>query len=283
VIGGFGFRLKAGLRTNHYRIGFESGGGSSRENLPGLTSAQRRCHLQPVRFSPGKLRTGIILGLAMSVARLLGAGDDGAQIKPIHVVRAKDQVVIHAGRNLLSFTETIVLEPVDEKGERDRPGTTHIVELIIYPLWIKEGEFLRPAFPVLRPRPSLSAGRVRRFALVKPDGETVNSIAAATPDCAYVLTLDFGHVNPKRFTVTIDLATSGIERETELTYMASNDGHALRSGPPESTYTDLRVFTDGALQSSSVSQGAQVLPQSNSSVKLERGTNHIIRFGQNAP
>jgi hypothetical protein len=223
-----------------------------------------------------------MIGILIFAADLSKAADEGQQIKPIRVVRVKDQVVIHAGRSLLSLTETIVLDPVDEKGERDRPGTMHIVELLIYPLWIKEGASLRPAFPVLRPRPTLSAGRVRRFALVKPDGETVSSIAAATPDCAYVLTLDFGHVNPKRFTVTLDMATAGIERETELTYMASNDGQALRSGPPESTYTDLRVYTDGALQSWSALQGEQVLPQSNSSVKLERGTNYLIRFGQNA-
>src|SRR5262249_46741469 len=130
---------------------------------------------------------------------------------------------------------------------------------------------------------NLSHGRIRRFILTRPDGESVSSMDEATPDCAYVLTLDFGHVVPKRFTVTLDLATGGITRDTELTYNASNDGQPIRSGPTESTFTQLRVYPDPALQPWKVVQGDKVIPRFDSTtVRLEREVEHTIRFGANA-
>jgi hypothetical protein len=65
--------------------------------------------------------------------------------------------------------------------------------------------------------------------------------------------------------------------------MASNDGQALRSGPPESKYTELRVFPSGALEQWTILQGEKVLDRTNpSTVRLERGVSHTIRFGRNA-
>jgi hypothetical protein len=244
-----------------------------------LTCLEGHFHLHGVRFFPWKLPALAFL-LATFVVPLAGA-EDGRPVEYLQVVRAKDQVTIYAGTTLLSLTENIVFETLGDKV--GRPGTGNRVDLIIYPLWIKEGDSLRPAFPVLRPRLTLSHGRVRRFVLTHPDGESVGSIAQATPECAYVLSLEFGHVIPKRFTVSIDLATAGIRRETELTFMASNDGQPLRSGPAESTYTELRVFPDSQLQPWLAAQGEQVLARVNSAtVHLERGVSHVIRFGPNA-
>jgi hypothetical protein len=202
--------------------------------------------------------------------------------EPLQLRRVQNKVVIYAGTSLVSLTETIVVEPV-RTNLNESPGRTNVGQVIIRPLWFKEGDNLRLAFRTLKPRLNLSHGRIRRFALVKPDGESVTSPDVATPDCAWVLTLDFGHVVPRRVTIIMDLATGGINRNTELTYMASNDGQALQSGPTESTITELRVFPDPSLQPWKVVQGDKVVPRVNSAaVHLEREVNHVIRFGPNA-
>jgi hypothetical protein len=216
----------------------------------------------------------------LGLLALLASAAERPQNDPLQIRRVQNLVTIYAGTSLLSLTETIVAETIRTTAANEDPGRTNIVQMIIRPLWIKEGDNLRPAFRVLKPRLNLSHGRIRRFALVKPDGESVTSTDAATPDCAYVLTLDFGHVVPRRFTVTMDLATGGINRTTELTYMASNDGQALQSGPTSSTVTELRVFPDASLQPWKVTQGDKVLARVNSAgVHLEREVNSLIRFG----
>jgi len=244
-----------------------------------LTPTQPRIHLHHVRYPGWKYPIGALLGLTLFAPWLAAAIGEKTYIS-LPVVRSKDQVTIHASNGLLSLVQNIVLETQGVQRTTEPPGSSHLVELLIYPLWIKEGESLRPAFPVLRPRLTLSHGRVRRFTLVHPDGESVGSMAKVTPDCAYVLSLEFGHVIPRRFTVTLDFATGGIRRETELRYMASNDGQPIRTGPAESTYTELRVFPDGSLQPWHAVQGERYLPRVNSAtVHLERGVDHVIRFG----
>jgi hypothetical protein len=200
----------------------------------------------------------------------------------LSTVRAQHQVTIYAGTALLSLTEVITVEPTRNNPE-EKPGTNYFAQLIIRPLWIKQGDNLRPAFRVLKPRLNLSHGRIRRFILTKPDGESLSSMDEATPDCAYVLTLDFGHVVPRRFTVTLDLATGGITRDTELTYFPSNDGQPVRSGPTESTLTQLRVYPDPGLQPWKVVQGDKVIPRVDSAtVRLDREVDYTIRFAANA-
>ena len=248
---------------------------------PELTAVRARFHVQGVRAPPRLLPAFSLLCLGLAVRAVAAIGI--APLDSLQAVRAKDQVVLYAGSNLLSLTQTIVMETIRLKPENERPGSANIVELLIYPLWIKDGDSVRPAFPVLKPRLTLTHGRVRRFALVKPDGESVGSVARITPDCAYVLSLEFGHVIPKRFTVTIDMATSGIGRDTELAYMPSNDGQPLRSGPTESTYTEFRIIPDSSLQPWHVAQGERSIPRASSStVHLDRGVDHTIRFGPNA-
>jgi hypothetical protein len=162
------------------------------------------------------------------------------------------------------------------------PGEAHLFHLLIPPLWMKEGSEERPAFRTLRPYYQSSHGRIRRFALVRPDGEKVLTIENITPDCRYVLTLEFGHVIPERFTVNISFtSSSGINPEAQFLYTPSNDGYPVRSGPPESVITELRVNADPPLQPWKVLQGEQSLSRLTPYVvQLNRELNHVIRFAQ---
>src|SRR5688572_1906707 len=111
-------------------------------------------------------------------------------------VRSRDHITLHARIAYLTLSETIVLTPAGVKQDHQRPGAVNHVNLLIAPFWLKEGTREGPAFPVLRPQLTLSHGRVRRFAMVRPDGETIRSIDEMTADSRYVLTLEFGHMLP---------------------------------------------------------------------------------------
>lgn len=126
---------------------------------------------------------------------------------PLATIRARDDVRIHVRGAYLTFTETIVLTPAGVTAQRMGPGTMNSVNLLIAPFWFSDGSNQGPAFPVLRPQVTPSHGRVKRFALVRPDGEAVCSLSEATPDCRYVLTLEFGHMPPERLTVTVPMAS----------------------------------------------------------------------------
>jgi hypothetical protein len=221
-----------------------------------------------------------IAALFLVATRLTGATESEVLSQTLQTTRIRDQLTIYAGSNFLTLSETIVLTPLKVAKERERPGASSIVNILVTPLWIRDGSGQRPAFNIMRPLLNLTHGRVRRFTLVNPDGDTVRSIADMTPECRYVLTLEFGHVIPDRFTVTVNMSTGGIRPDTELHYTPSNDGQPVRSGPPESFYTELRVNADGSLESWQVAQGDKLLPRASSvTVRMERDLSHTIRFG----
>jgi hypothetical protein len=147
-------------------------------------------------------------------------------------------------------------------------------------MWLKDGPHEGAAFPMLRPQLNLSSGRVRRFALVRPDGEAVRNIDDITRDCRYLLTIDFGHMLPDRITVTIQMSSpTGISPGTEITYQPSNDGHPRRSGPPESFQTVAHIIADEPLEPWVVTAGDKAVPRRQDRVTLERDVPHTIRFG----
>jgi len=180
----------------------------------------------------------------------------------------------------MTFSETIVLTPAAVKNDRLRPGAVSIVHLLIAPFWLKDGNYQGPAFPVLRPQLTLSHGRVQRFALVRPDGETVRKVEEITQDSRYVLTLEFGHMLPEQLTVTVQMSSpTGLNPEAELLYTPSNDGHPFRSGPPESFQTVVHMIADPVLEPWKVARGDEVVPRDGARVTLEREVSHTIRFG----
>jgi hypothetical protein len=233
-----------------------------------------------VRFLPKQWHARAFLSMLLMCAPAAKAADGKPPDEPLHTVRAENRIVLQVSTSNLTLTETIVVSPVAVKKENEQPGAVNLVHLLISPLWIKEGESQRPAFTVVRPYINVTHGRIRRLALVRPDGEPV-SPDQMTPDCRYVLTLEFSHAVPKRFTVTVTMAQpTGIEAENELLYTASNDGQPFGSGPPESFYTVLRVIAEATLGPWKVMEGDKVLPRADStSVRLNRNVSHTIRFG----
>lgn len=232
------------------------------------------------RFSPRRVLCVALLALA--VVASAATGDYGEQeATPFRAVRTEDRLILSVGPGSLMFNETIVLSPVDRK-RKLQPGNPNLLHILIPPLWLREGGEERPAFNTLRPYFSSSHGRVRQFALRRPDGEKVLTPEQITRDCRYVLTLEFGHVIPDRFTVNVGFSSNrGITPETEFLYTASNDGYPVVSGPSETVLTDLHVNADPQLQPWKVLQGDREIPHATPYlVRLDRELNHVIRFGQ---
>ena len=204
------------------------------------------------------------------------AGDN----EPLRTLRVQDQIVIQVSPGNMSLTEKIVVSAI--RKENEKRGETNVVHLLISPLWIKEPDNERAAFTVVKPYINLSHGKVRRFVLTLPDGETKNSPMEQTPESRWVLTLDLGHLVPDRLTVNIIMQQpSGIQPGAELHYTPSNDGQAIRSGPPETVQSELRVKADAALEPWEVEQHGKVLTRvDSSSVRVERDVPTVIRFGE---
>jgi hypothetical protein len=217
---------------------------------------------------------------AWLIALPAAAAAEGDAPVPLESVRASDLVVVSAGTNYIAFNETIVVNPIKRKDPKERPDPVNLVHLLLTPLWIKEGENYRMAFPALKPTLNMTHGRVRRVALVRPDGEAVSSVAEATPECRYAFTVEFGHVIPERFTVNVfQSTTQGVPVGADLFFIASGDGQAVRSGPPESFYTTLRVKGDAPLNPWQVLlEGEKVARADSYSVRLDREKRYVIRF-----
>jgi hypothetical protein len=232
----------------------------------------------PVSFA--KHISQAALAGAWLIALSLATAAEGDPPVPLESVRVSDLVVVSAGSNFLTFNETIVVTPIKRKPDHERPDPVNLVHLLLTPLWIKEGENYRLAFPVMKPTLNMTHGRVRRVALVRPDGEPVSSVTEATPECRYAFTVEFGHVIPARFTVNVFHSTNaGLPLGADLAFIASGDGQAVRSGPPESFYTTLRVKGDPPLNPWQVVQDGQKLARvDSSSVRLEREKRIVIRF-----
>jgi hypothetical protein len=230
---------------------------------------------------PKACRAACVPALLVFAATLFAAAPREVESETFRAIRVADEVRLSIGVAGMSFNETIVLSPLDLK-EKRQPGRPNLLHVLIPPLWAREGGVERPAFNTLRPYYSSTHGRVRRFAVMRPDGERVLSNDQITRDCRYVLTLEFGHVVPERFTVTIGFSSNtGIGPETEFLYSASNDGYPVRSGPPESVFTLLRVNAEPPLLPWKVLQGDKVLPFATPyTVRLDRELNHVIRFAE---
>jgi len=247
-----------------------------------LTIADRCIACRPVRRLPHVGVLGVVLGLVVYVSATFGAAPPrDVEAEPFRAIRTRDQLILSVGPGSMTFNETIVLSPLTKR-EDLQPGRPNLLHILIPPLWLKEGETERPAFGTLRPYYSSSHGRVRRFALMRPDGEKVLNPELITRDCRYVLTLEFGHVIPARFTVNVGFSSSrGITPETQFLYTPSNDGYPVISGPSETVLTDLHLNTDASLQPWKVVQGDKVLPRATDYlVRLDRELNHVIRFAQ---
>ncbi len=235
-----------------------------------------------VRRLPQACVFGVVLVLVAYVSATFGAAPPReVEAEPFRAIRTRDQLILSVGPGSMTFNETIVLSPLTKR-EDLQPGRPNLLHILIPPLWLKEGESERPAFGTLRPYYSSSHGRVHRFALMRPDGEKVLNSELITPDCRYVLTLEFGHVIPARFTVNVGFSSSrGITPETQFFYTPSNDGYPVVSGPSETVLTDLHLNTDASLQPWKVVQGDKVLPRATDYlVRLDRELNHVIRFAQ---
>jgi hypothetical protein len=226
-------------------------------------------------ISLAALAGALLMALPTSVA-----GAEGDVIEPLASVRASNLVVVSAGSNFLTFNETIVVTPIKRKPDNERPEAVNLVHLLLTPLWIKEGDNYRMAFPAMKPTLNMSHGRVRRIALVRPDGELVSSVAEATPDCRYAFTVEFGHVIPARFTVNVFQSTNaGLPMGADLVLHASNDLQPARSGAPESFYTTLRVKGDAPLNPWQVTHDGEKLARADAySVRLDREKRYVIRF-----
>lgn len=217
---------------------------------------------------------------ALAWIPVAGAAEADPANDVLPTVRSEDSITLTVGGSFLNLSEVITMTPIDVKVVNERPGSANVVHLLISPLWIKEGDSQRPAFTTVRPYITPSHGRVRRFALMRENGEDVRNVEQMTPDCRYVLSLEFGHVIPKKFTVTVTMATPrGVPPETEFLYTPSNDGQPFRSGAPETFYTSIRVKTEPSLDPWHIMKGGQILPRADSSsVRLERNVSHVIRF-----
>jgi hypothetical protein len=221
------------------------------------------------------LLTALFLG---SHVRAAAEADPASDVLP--TVRSGDSITLTVGGSFLNLSEVITMTPIDVKAVNERPGSANLVHLLISPLWIKEGDSQRPAFTTVRPYITPSHGRVRRFALMRENGEDVRNVEQMTPDCRYVLSLEFGHVIPKQFTVTVTMATPrGVPPETEFLYTPSNDGQPFRSGAPETFYTLMRVKAEPTLDPWHIVKDGAILPRADSSsVRLDRNVSHTIRF-----
>lgn len=225
-----------------------------------------------------------LAALVLALAPAIRAAANDTAEEPLQTIRAQSKVLLQAGATNLTLTETIVVTPVGLKKANERPGATNLVNLLISPLWLKDENYQGSAFTALKPYLNVSHGRVRRFALMRPDGEPVRSIDQMTQDCRYVLSLELGHVLPERLTVTITMAQpTGVRPGTELIYTPSNDGQAFRPGPPDTVYTQLRIRADPSLEPWQIARGDKVLPRADSTaVNLERDVSHTIHFGVKA-
>jgi hypothetical protein len=221
---------------------------------------------------------------ALLLASAVPAAAAGDAIEPLASVRTQDDIVITVGTNHVTFTETIVLAPIKRKPDHERPDPVNLVHVLLTPLWVKEGTSMRPAFPALKPTMNMSHGRVRRIMLVRPDGDHVSSLAEFTPDCRYALTVEFGHVIPDKFTVTVfQSSNTGVAPTAELMFTASNDGQPRRSGAPASHYTSIRLKADPPLAPWVAMQGEERLKRVDAySVRIEREKTHRIRFAAEA-
>ena len=237
-----------------------------------------------MNFYSSRQRTATVASMFLWATLTGPAAAGEKEEEPLHTIRAQNKVLLQAGTTNLTLTETIVVSPIELKKENDRPGAANLVNLLISPLWLQDGNYAGSAFTAVKPYLNLSHGRIRRFALTRPDGEPVRTMDQMTPDCRYVLSVELGHVRPERLTVTVTRAQpSGIRPGMELFYTPSNDGHAFRSGPPETVYTQLRIRADGQLEPWQVWQGDKLLPRADSTaVNLERDVSHTIRFGVKA-
>jgi hypothetical protein len=234
---------------------------------------------------PPLLRSLLVLWSVMltSAPAWCADGEEGdPAVVPLTTVRARDRVTLHVRRPYMTMSETIVLSPAGAKSTTTRPGVNNVIHLLIAPFWWKDGAQEGLAFPMLRPQLTLSHGRVKRFALTRPDGETVRNVAEATPDCRYVLTLEFGHMMPEELTVTVHMSGPvGLNPGAELLYTPSNDGHPFRSGPTESFQTVVRVIADEPLEPWQVAKDGNVIdrPAGYPSVALDRDAAHVFQFG----
>lgn len=262
-------------------------------SMPCLAASTKRGHTHrdvfdlrtsPRTAMPHFLRRLLLLcTLALLPARGLCAdGEDGPTAEPLVTVRASDRVMLYVRRPYMTMTETIVLAPAGPKTTTTRPGVNNVIHLLVAPFWLRDGSVEGLAFPMLRPQLTLSHGRVKRFALTRPDGEAVRHVSEATADCRYVLTLEFGHMMPDQLTVTMHFsAPVGLNPGAELLYTPSNDGHPLRSGPTESVQTVVRVIADEPLESWQVTKDGAVIerPSGYPAVTLDRDAAHVFRFG----
>jgi hypothetical protein len=221
-------------------------------------------------------RLFLVVTLAVAGSSASSAAEDNP---PIVTVRLKDEITMHARLAYLTFSETIVVAPAEK--QPDRPVGINVAHLLIAPMWLKDGNYQGVAFPELRPQLNLSSGRVRRFALVRPDGEAVRNVQEVTPECRYLLTIDFGHMVPEQVTVTVQMSSPvGLNPGAEISYQPSNDGHPRRPGPPASFQTVAHIIADEPLEPWTVTSGERAIPRKEAWVTLERDVAHTIKFGK---
>lgn len=232
-----------------------------------------------VRLFSHQIIIGALLGILGGIILLAAPADNHATAEPLLTVRAKDQVTLHVRSAYLTFNETLVVTPAAVKSDRTQPGATSLVHFLIAPFWLKDGNYRGPAFPVLRPQLTLTSGRLKRFVLLRPDGESVRTVDEITPDCRYVLTLEFGHMLPEQFTVTVQMSSPvGVSSDAELSYTPSNDGHTLGSGTPESVQTAVHIVADENLEPWRAMRGNEMIPRHDAWVTLDREVPYTIRF-----
>jgi hypothetical protein len=220
--------------------------------------------------------------IAVAAVAVFAAAPPPVEPDTFRAIRVQDQLSLSVGTSFMTFNETIVLTPIDVQKDKLQPGKPNLVHILIPPIWLRDGEIERSAFGIQRPYFQPSHGRVRRFVLMRPDGERVLAVDQITPDCRYVMTLEFGHVIPDKITVQVSFtSSSGINPTTEFRYTPSNDGHPVRSGPTESVVTNLRVTAESHLQPWRVLQGDKQLPLATPySVNIDREVGHVIKFGE---
>ena len=230
---------------------------------------------------PARRIGSVLASLLLAATAWAQFPGEGRDPETFRAIRSRDQLILRAGPGFLTFDETIVMTPIGLR-EKLPHGRPNLMYVLIPPLWLKDGAVDRPAFATLRPYFQSSQGRVRGIVLRRPDGEKVLTPDQITPECRYVLTVEFGHVVPDQFTVTIGFTSaSGINPTAQFLYTPSNDGYPIRSGSPESVFTELRVNADGALAPWKVSQGENILPlHTPYTVQLTREASHVIRFAQ---
>jgi hypothetical protein len=230
-----------------------------------------------MRSLPHAFRAGLAFAVVAGATVLGWAAEE--EEPSFRAIRTRDELRLTVGPGILSFNQTIEMTPIGKVGTLP-PGRPNLVHVLIPALWVNEGGVGRPAFSNQRPYFQSSQGRVRRFALLKPDGDRVLTADQMTPECRYVLTLEFGHVIPQKFSVVVNfVSTQTLNPAAELHYNPSNDGYPIRSGPTASVVTDLRVKADVGYEEWRVTQGDSELPLvTPSTVQLQREVDHVIRF-----